>query len=82
MTASKLFSRRSLLALIALSSGGGLLGRARAQAKVPKETAHYQDTPKDGMICADCRNFRPPNECQLVEGTISTDGWCVFYSEA
>ena len=77
-----LWSRRTLLG--SLVAGVGLVagsGRSRAQAKVSKATAHYQDTPKDGMICADCRNFRPPNACQLVEGTISTDGWCSFYSE-
>jgi len=73
-------SRRHLLGLVAACIGF-VAGRGWAQAKVSKEAAHYQDTPKDGMICADCRNFRPPNACQLVEGTISTDGWCSFYSE-
>ena len=78
-----LVSRRLLLGAVAVCVGlVAAGGRSRAQAKVSKESAHYQDTPKDGMICADCRNFRPPNSCQLVDGTISTDGWCSFYTEA
>ncbi|WP_193165047.1 high-potential iron-sulfur protein [Microbulbifer hainanensis] len=54
--------------------------RATAQSKVSKETVKYQDTPKDGHKCVDCQFFQAPNACQLVEGTISPDGWCSLFA--
>jgi len=54
---------------------------AEAQSKVKKEVAKYQDTPKNGQKCADCRFFRPPKECQLVEGDIKPEGWCQFFAK-
>jgi High potential iron-sulfur protein len=54
---------------------------ARAQSKVKKAVAKYQDTPKNGQKCADCNFFRPPKACQLVEGDISPDGWCSFFAK-
>ena len=52
---------------------------ARAQSKVSQAVAKYQDHPNDGKNCATCNYFRPPQSCQLVEGTISANGWCRFY---
>jgi High potential iron-sulfur protein len=54
---------------------------ARAQSKVKQAVAKYQDKPKNGQKCADCRFFRPPKACQLVEGDISPDGWCAFFAK-
>ena len=54
---------------------------ARAQSKVKKAIAKYQDTPKNGQKCSDCNFFRPPNACQLVEGDISPNGWCSFFAK-
>ncbi|MBW6489544.1 iron oxidase oxidoreductase [Sulfurimonas sp.] len=49
-------------------------------AKGTKEKLIYQETPKDGKKCADCLHFLPEtNECKVVEGAISPDGWCMMY---
>ncbi len=54
---------------------------AQAQSKVKQAVAKYQDKPKNGQKCSDCRFFRPPKACQLVEGDISPDGWCSFFAK-
>jgi High potential iron-sulfur protein len=82
-------SRRKLLlsaAGAAVLAGGGFLfgGRetARAQQKISKELAKYQDTPKDGNKCSECTFFEKPNACKAVEGDISPDGWCQLWTKA
>lgn len=52
---------------------------ARAQTKVSKQDAKYQDTPNNGNKCSACQYFEPPHTCRLVEGDISPDGWCSFF---
>ncbi|WP_346839011.1 high-potential iron-sulfur protein [Microbulbifer sp. SAOS-129_SWC] len=54
--------------------------RASAQSKVSKETVKYQDSPKDGKKCSACQFFVAPGSCQLVEGSISPDGWCSLFA--
>lgn len=58
----------------------GFIESAVAQAKVSKQVARYQDQPKDGKACAQCRFFQAPNACERVEGEISPDGWCAFWA--
>jgi hypothetical protein len=49
-------------------------------AKVPKATFKYQDTPMDGKKCINCTYFIPEtNECKMVEGAISPEGWCRIF---
>lgn len=48
---------------------------------MPKDTAHYQDKPKGDQKCAECRFFKAPGSCQLVQGPISPDGWCSFFNK-
>ena len=57
-------------------------GAVRAQQKVSKELAQYQDSPKDGHKCAECSFFEKPNACKAVEGDISPDGWCQLWNQA
>lgn len=52
---------------------------AQAQPKVSQADAKYQDHPNNGAKCSACRYFQPPDSCQLVAGSISSDGWCSFY---
>jgi len=46
---------------------------------------HYQDQPKDGQNCATCVQFIPgakpgaSGACQIVQGPISPNGWCIEY---
>lgn len=52
---------------------------ARAAQKFSKDTAEYQDAPKNGLTCAACSLFRAPRSCEIVEGDISPHGWCKFF---
>lgn len=63
-------------AVLAWALGPGV---ARAQQKMSKREAQYQDTPRDGHICAECTQFLPPHSCKVVAGDISRDGWCKFF---
>jgi hypothetical protein len=48
--------------------------------RVSKETAMYQDMPNQGRACAGCRYFHAPNVCDRVEGAVSPNGWCRYWS--
>jgi hypothetical protein len=81
------FSRRRFLYLSAAVSGGtaiglGLLGSSgyAATAKVSKETAGYQQTPKGQSKCGTCSFFHAPSSCNYVEGPINPSGWCTLYN--
>jgi hypothetical protein len=54
---------------------------AEAQLKTSQATAKYQDHANAGSSCAICRFFQPPHACQLVDGNISPNGWCSFFSK-
>lgn len=76
-------TRRAFLARIGLTGaavlGVGAASRRAVAAKMPKETAQYQDSPKNGEKCADCVHFVEGDECKLVEGEISPEGWCTLF---
>jgi hypothetical protein len=87
--ARPVISRRVMLA----RSGGSLLGivlsavaSRPALAKAQKSDFQYQQHPKDGKKCADCKFFSTDRSgsdtgtCELVEGTVNRDGWCVAFS--
>jgi len=77
-------SRRQILRGAAVAAGGAavLLGAAQpAQAKMAQSAAGYQDKPKGDQSCSSCALFQPPSSCTLVDGTISSNGWCRFYSK-
>ncbi len=54
--------------------------RSRAQQKLTKAVAKYQDHPNGQQRCEICLQFEPPNQCHLVEGEISPHGWCQFFA--
>ena len=66
-----------LVAALALAVGPAKAGAQ--QKKMSKGEARYQDTPKDGHICAECALFLLPHSCRVVDGEISRDGWCKFF---
>jgi hypothetical protein len=55
--------------------------RARAQQKLSKQDAAYQDTPRDDHLCSGCTQFQPPQSCNVVDGEISPRGWCKLFEE-
>ena len=44
--------------------------------KQTKAEARYQDHPKGTQRCGLCANFIPPNDCRVIQGPVSDDGWC------
>ena len=67
------------LARRALLLGVSLARSARALEKIARAEAGYQDTPQGGLSCVGCTFFRRPAACQVVEGSISPDGWCRLF---
>ena len=70
----------AVLAPLAMSSGV-------AQAnKAAKSDFFYQEKPRDGKRCVDCRLFNGDTSspglgtCTIVEGVINADGWCMAYT--
>ena len=53
--------------------------QARAQQKMSRAEAQYQDTPKGVQMCATCTLFLPPSACKSVEGEVAADGWCKLF---
>ena len=53
----------------------GMLGRPRPT----KQDAAYQDHPRGQQRCAGCIHFMPPNQCSVVAGDISPNGWSRYY---
>ena len=62
------------------------LGAPRlAQAgKVDKSDFQYQDRPKNGKRCADCRQYvaaaQGLGHCAIVDGEIAPEGWCLAFA--
>lgn len=79
-------SRRTLLritaSIVPISLLYGIDGAAVAQQKSPKEAVNYQDQPKNGEQCSQCRFFSEPGSCEIVEGEISPEGWCNLFQAA
>jgi hypothetical protein len=72
--------RRTLVKVVVFGWLTGLaVLPARAQQKLSKTAADYQDSPKNGLTCAACSLFRPPRSCAAVDGDISPTGWCKFF---
>jgi hypothetical protein len=72
--------RRDFFRYMALLGLAGFSTVPLQAAKYAKSIIQYQDTPKNGQKCSACMHFLPKtNECTLVEGTISPDGWCRLF---
>jgi len=76
--------RTILLRGVACAAGAaavfGSLPQANA-AKMAQAAAGYQDSPKGTQECSNCILFQAPNSCQVVDGTISSSGWCKFWAK-
>ncbi len=85
----KKISRRTLIkgavgiTVVALTSAFNV----RAQGKATQAAMKYQDKPNGDQKCSDCKFFIPGQTstangtCQLVEGSISPQGWCTAYNK-
>lgn len=58
-----------------------------AEAKSSQAAMKYQKTPKNGAKCSTCKLFVPGKSatangtCQVVDGAISPNGWCIAYTK-
>jgi hypothetical protein len=74
--------RRLMGGALAALALGLTCPRARAQQKMSKQEAEYQDSPKDIRMCATCTLFERPSSCKVVEGDVSPNGWCKAFALA
>lgn len=79
--------RRTFLGGIALLPfAAALAARAKADSKASQASMHYQNTPNGGMHCAGCKFFIAGTDassngtCQIVDGAISPNGYCIAYT--
>jgi High potential iron-sulfur protein len=85
-------ARRRLFKAGIMAAAGAAVARvtvamqpARA-AKASKAVAMYQPNPHGDQSCAKCIHFIPgataeaDGTCQVVDGSISPNGWCVLYA--
>lgn len=77
--------RRRLLAAGLLASAAAVPARAQ-DGRLSKADAKFQFQPKGSERCGACASFVPgsapqgPGTCQVVEGAIPQNGWCVLFS--
>lgn len=53
----------------------------QTQQKVSKAQMKYQDKPNGDMQCGNCMHFVPPSSCKIVEGTVSSQGYCIAWAK-
>jgi len=66
-------------------SAGSVVAIDTMAGKASKADFYYQEKPKDGKSCANCKLFIASTEsgkgsCALVDGEVSPVGWCMAYS--
>jgi hypothetical protein len=77
------FLRKSLVGAAAVGGGALVAGaRAIAASKVSKTVAQYQNHPNGGQKCRGCSHFSFFGSCEVVEGLVSSQGWCKFFKAA
>jgi anaerobic selenocysteine-containing dehydrogenase len=54
--------------------------RLAQTTKIAKAMLQYQDHPNAGNHCGICAQFEPPDQCKIVEGPVSQDGWCAAFA--
>lgn len=87
--ASKSLSRRSFIGgvIVLPALAVALSGRAAADSsKSSQASMHYQTTPNGSMHCSECKFFVPGQDaqsigsCQIVDGSISPNGYCIAFT--
>jgi hypothetical protein len=77
------------VAILAAGAAGAAFAKAQAapavklaqSTKIAKAQLMYQDHPNpDGQHCAICAQFEAPDQCKIVEGPISPNGWCAAFA--
>jgi hypothetical protein len=56
--------------------------RAQQSYKMSKKQAGYVVRDKNAtQTCAQCLYFIAPNDCVIVQGPVSPNGWCTYYGD-
>jgi hypothetical protein len=58
------------------------ISSAGASDKMTQQQAKYQTSPNGLYSCGMCTQFEAPKSCKVVEGDISSDGWCKAFALA
>lgn len=72
-------SRRKIIRAAVGAISAGLMfrtSRAGASDKMTRQQVDYQDSPNGLYSCGMCTQFEQPKSCKVVDGEISSDGWC------
>jgi len=87
--ASKSLSRRGFIGgvMVLPALAAALASTARADnSKASQASMRYQSTPNGSMHCSECKFFIPGQDaqsngsCQLVDGSISPNGYCIAFA--
>ncbi len=76
-------TRRQVLraGLAAVGGAVAVTASAQAQTKIAQSQVQYQQQPNpDGQHCSICVNFIAPASCQIVDGKINPNGWCIAFA--
>lgn len=85
----KPLTRRTFLgsAIVLPALAGAFSAAANANAsKASQASMYYQNSPNGTMQCSGCKFFMPGQDpkangsCQLVDGSISPNGYCIAWS--
>jgi hypothetical protein len=77
-------SRRLLLekAMSAVGAAAVIAAKTKSAAatiKVSKSAVAYQDHPEGEKRCGKCLQFQAPNNCKMVDGPVSAQGFCRIF---
>jgi hypothetical protein len=87
MDHNRKLSRRSVLRGAALLASAALTAsmvpskEADAQQKASQQAMQYQDKPNGDKRCSNCLSFIAPSSCAIVEGTVSSNGYCLAWAK-
>ena len=83
------FCRRSVLQSLVLTVFGAVMLRltmsgdrvAAAETKATQKAVEYHDPATGSARCGNCKYFKPPSSCYVVEGDIAPTAWCNMYAK-
>jgi hypothetical protein len=75
-------NRRMAMALFGTAIPALAMTTEARAGKMSQRAAKYQDSPKNGKKCGDCKFFKAPHSCSVVDGNIDPEGWCLLWQKA
>ncbi len=72
--------RRGVAVLSAVAAVATQAQRASGTIKISKAAVAYQDHPEGDKQCGKCLQFVSPNNCKMVDGVVSSQGFCRIFT--